>query len=275
MQNQLDLRLLTLTLVVNGVSKTYDTLEISATGTKYANALQNECEVKITNVDRATQDYILTQTSPYNLNKSPKILTVSAGRKSYGTSVVYVGNIISSLVSQPPDIAITLKCLTGNFLKGNIISRFQPGGASLSQIAAGIAQDTNTLLQFQATNKTVANYNFAGASLKQVDLLNSMGGVNAFIDNNTLVVKNALVPLTGKTKVVSANTGMIGIPEFTEQGIRVKFLYDNQTTLGGGLQIKSDIYPAANGFYVIYKLGFQLTNRDVPFYWIADAARIR
>ena len=275
MLNQLDLRLLTLTLEVNGVSKTYNTLEISASGTKYANALQNECEVKITNVDRATQDYILTQTSPYNLNRTPKTLTLAAGRQSYGTSVVYVGNIISSTVSQPPDITITLKCLTGNFLKGNILSRFYPGGAALSQIAGGIAQDTNTILNFQATNKTVANYNFTGAALQQVNLLNSLGGINAFIDNNTLFVKDAAISLRGTTKLVSAETGMIGIPEFTEQGIRVKFLYDNQTSIGGGLQIVSKIYPAANGHYIIYKLGFQLANRDTPFYWIADATRIK
>ncbi len=66
---------------------------------------------------------------------------------------------------------------------------------------------------------------------------------------------------------------MIGIPEFTEQGIKVKFLLDNRTTLGGGIQIESKIYPATNGNYVIYKLGFEITNRDKPFYWIAEATR--
>ena len=57
--------------------------------------------------------------------------------------------------------------------------------------------------------------------------------------------------------------------------LKVKFLLDNQTTLGSSLEIQSQQYPAANGTYVIYKLGFQIANRDTPFYYIAEAARRR
>lgn len=272
---ELDPRIVKVSIEVNGRIKTYDGLAIVANGTKYANALQNECEVTISNLDKTTQDYILTETSPYTLNRTPKTVTVEAGRKSYGTAVIYRGNIVSSIVSQPPDIGVTLKCLTGNFLKGNIVTRNQPGQATLRQISSQIAQDTNTVLNFQATDKNIANYSFAGAALKQVDVLGASGGLNVFIDDSTLVVKNAFVPLNNTLRILSADTGMIGIPEFTEQGIKVKFLLDNRTTLGGSLRIISQQYPAANGDYVIYKLGFQIANRDTPFYYIAEAARRR
>ena len=208
-------------------------------------------------------------------NRTPKTVTVEAGRVSYGTSLIYSGNIVSASVTQPPDIGVTLKCLTGNFLKGNILARNQSGQATLSQISKQIAQDANTQLNFQATDRNIANYSYGGASLKQVEVLGAMGGINVFIDDNTLVVKNAFVPLTNVLTILSADTGMIGIPEFTEQGIKVKFLLDNRTRLGGTLRINSTIYPAVNGDYVIYKLGFQITSRDVPFYYIAEAARRR
>ena len=273
---QLDPRLLTLSIEVNGSVKTYSDLFITANGTKYANALQNDCEITIANLDRSTQDYILTQTTPYNLNYSPKLAIIRAGRQSYGTSLVYAGNIISSIVSQPPDVKITLKCLTGNFLKGSVISRNQPGTALLSRISAAIAQDCGNLqLNFQATDKQIANYSFGGAAIKQVELLGSLGNINAYIDDRTLVVKNNLIPLTGSLQTISAETGMIGIPEFTEQGIKVKFLFNNRTTLGGGIRVISNVYPAANGDYVIFKLGFELSNRETPFYYIAEAARRR
>ena len=227
------------------------------------------------NLDRATQDYILTETSPYNLNRTPKIVTVEAGRVSYGTAVnlqwqcgYFVGNSAAGHRNNP-------KCLTGNFVKGNILTRNQPGSATLKQISQQVAQDTNTILNFQATNKSIANYAFSGAALNQVELVGSMGGVNAFIDDNVLVVKDAFIPLTNTLRILSAETGMIGIPEFTEQGIKVKFLLDNRTTLGGSLRIQSKLYPAANGDYVIYKLGFQIATRDTPFYYIAEAARRR
>lgn len=274
--NELDPRIIKVSIEVNGRLKTYSgPLAITVSGTKYGNALQNEAEIVLENLDRATQDYILTETSPYNLNRTPKIVTVEAGRVSYGTALIYSGNVVTSSVTQPPDIGITLKCLTGNFVKGNILTRNQPGSATLKQISQQVAQDTNTILNFQATNKSIANYAFSGAALNQVELVGSMGGVNAFIDNNVLVVKDAFIPLTNTLRILSAETGMIGIPEFTEQGIKVKFLLDNRTTLGGSLRIQSKLYPAANGDYVIYKLGFQIATRDTPFYYIAEAARRR
>lgn len=278
--NALDPRIISVSIEVNGQTKTYTAsgnspLNITATGTKYGNSLQNECVVTIDNLDLDTQDYLLTTTSPYNLNRTPKTVTVKAGRESYGTAVIYVGNIVNVNVSQPPDITTTLKCLTGNFLKGNILSRNQPASVTMKQLSNQIAQDGNFVLNFQATDKNIANYNSSGTALSQIELLGQSGNINAFIDDNTLVVKNAFIPLTGTTRILSAETGMIGIPEFTEQGIRVKFLVDNQTRLGGGLEIQSAQYPATNGQYVIYKLGFQITSRDVPFYYIAEAARRR
>lgn len=274
--NELDPRIIKVTIEVNGRLKTYASpLFIKATGTKYGNSLQNEAEVIIANLDRATQDFILTETSPYNLNRTPKSITVEAGRVSYGTAVIYRGNIITSHVTQPPDIGVYLKCLTGNFIKGNIISRNQPGLAPMSQIVAQIAQDTNTINNFQATNKNISNYAFAGSAPKQVDLVNGFGGVNCFIDDNVLVTKDAFIPLKNTLRILNADTGMIGIPEFTEQGLKVKFLLDNQTTLGGGLRVTSKQYPAVNGDYVIYKLGFEIATRETPFYYIAEAARRR
>lgn len=273
---ELDPRIVKISIEVNGRTKTYDgNFALTANGTKYANPLQNECQITLTNLDKTTQDAILTDTSPYNLNRTPKAVTVEAGRQSYGTAVIYRGNIVSSTLSQPPDLTITLKCLTGNFLKGNIIARSQSGSVPLSTISKQIAQDSNTLLNFQATDKNIGNYSFAGPALKQIDILGSMGGINVFIDDNVLVVKDAYVPLNNTLRVLNAQTGMIGIPEFTEQGIRVKFLLDNRTTLGGSLQIESKEYPAVNGTYVIYKLAFQIASRDTPFYYIAEAARRR
>lgn len=274
--NALDPRVVRISIEVNGQLKKYSSpLFITANGTKYGNSLQNEAEIVIANLDRDTQNYILTQTTPYNLNRTPKTVIVEAGRVSYGTSVIYTGNIVVSKITQPPDVGIYLKCLTGNFIKGNIITRNQPGLAPLSTIVQQIARDTNTINKFQATNMNIANYAFSGSALKQIDLINTFGGVNCFIDNNVLVTKDAFIPLTGTLKILNAQTGMIGIPEFTEQGIRVKFLLDNKTTLGGGLRITSKQNPAINGDYVIYKLGFEISTRDTPFYYIAEAARRR
>lgn len=272
----LDPRIVKVSIDVGGGQvKTFSTgFQISAFGTKYANQLQNECQLVIENIDRDTQDYILTATSPFNLNYAPKFIRIEVGRESYGTTVLYDGNIINSSITQPPDIGLILKCLTGNYAKGSMVASTQGGRVALDVIMRQIATDLGVLLDFQATNKTIPNFQYAGPSLNQLTVINSYGGINAFIDNGTLICKDGFIPLNGPVTVVSAETGMIGIPTITEQGLRVKFLVDRQTRIGGGLQVISKQYPEVNGIYAIYKLGFEITSRDVPFYYVAECSRV-
>lgn len=271
---ELDPRIVKVSIEVNGRLKTYDGLSFEIDGCKYANAIQNECEIKIGNLDKDTLSYILTETSPFNKNKTPKRVIVEVGRISYGTAQLFIGNIVSSKLSQPPDVTVQLKCLTNNFSKGNIISTNQSSQAKLSQIANGVASTLGVKCNFQATDKQVNNYSYSGPSLKQIDSLNQMGNVNAYIDDDVLIVKNNNTPLANRIQIINANTGMIGIAGATEQGIKVKFLINSLTVLGGLLRIESSQYPEQNGDYEVYKLHFEVASRDIPFYYIAEAKRI-
>jgi hypothetical protein len=62
---ELDPRILRVGIEIGGNSKCMTDLAITAKGTKYANANQNDCEVTITNLAPATRDYILTEASPF------------------------------------------------------------------------------------------------------------------------------------------------------------------------------------------------------------------
>lgn len=270
---ELDPRLLRIGIEINGQLKLYEGLAMTASGTKYANANQNECEVKITNLDQATRDYLLTETSPFNKNKKRKILTVEAGRKSTGYSLVFSGDITNAVGAQPPDITLTLKAATGDHAKGDIIAASQPGVAPLQNIASSVAQGLGASLVFEAKPKQISNYSFTGSKVKQIEQLGAMGRVNAYLDDNSLVVKDFNAPLEKRTRELNLDTGMIGIPEFTEQGIKVKMLFDSQTVLGGGINVTSKLNPAANGLYTVFKLGFELASRDTPFYYIAECTR--
>jgi hypothetical protein len=269
----LDPRLLRIGIEINGQLKLYENLDITASGTKFANANQNECEVKISNLDKATRDFLLTETSPFNKNKKRKLLTVEAGRISTGYALVFVGDITSAVGSQPPDIALTIKAQTGQFSKGSIIATNQPGMVPLRNIAARVAQDLELNLDFQAKPKQISNYSYTGSKTKQVEQLAALGRVNAYIDDQVLVVKEYNAPLAKRTRILNQDTGLIGIPEFTEFGVKVKMLFDNQTVLGGGLDLKSANLPSADGLYTVSKLTFELASRDTPFYYIAEAAR--
>lgn len=271
---EIDDRLVRISVEINGQLKRFEGLALVARGTKYANANQNDCEVVVTNLTSISRDYLLTETSPFNANRTPKRFIVEAGRKSYGFAKIFEGTIASATPSQPPDIALTIKALTGNDAKGNVIARSQPSQVSLSQVSQQVANDLGASLVFEATDKKLANYNFTGGALKQIDALGAAGNVNAFLDDGTLIVKDQSEALSGTARVLDMDSGLIGIPEITEHGVKVKYLLDNTSRLGGLLRVRSRLNPAATGDYVIYKLGFDIASRDTPFYWIAEARRI-
>lgn len=270
---KLDQRLVRLGIEVSGQIKWYSDLAIWASGTKYGNENQNEAEFKIANLDRETRNYLLTEASPFNKNKSKKKIYLDVGRESYGTSRIYAGEIASATISQPPDITLTLKAVTADNQKGNVISRAQPGLSKMSAIAKQVATDIGAQLIFEAADKLLSNYSFAGAALKQVDKLARAGSVDAFVDDEILVVKDAGVPLANRMVVLNVDSGLIGQPEFTERGVKVTYLIDRDTTLGGAIKVESKMNPAVNGTYNIYKLGFEVANRDTAFYFVAEASR--
>lgn len=269
----LDKRIVRLGIELNGAVNFYEDLFISASGTKYGSGLMNETDIQITNLSREHRDWLMNELSPYNLNRSPKRLILEAGRASRGVQRIFVGDCISGEVSGPPDFTIKLKGRTGAFASGQTATVNKGPQAPLSDIAQTTADGLGLSLQFEADEKSVANYQWSGPAMKQVDRIGDVGDVDAFIDDDKLVVKKKGQPLLAGGIFISEETGMVGIPSLDIQGVTVKFLLDSAPVLGSSIEIQSKVFPAANGVYSIYKLDFAISNRDTPFYWTAKGSR--
>ncbi len=273
MTDELDPRIVRISLEVDGRFQVYEGLDVRARGQKSTNPLQNTCEVDIANLSAQVRNYLLTETSPFNANRKPKRMIVEAGRQSYGVTRLFYGEITSSLPSQPPDIGLNLKSQTGQHAKTKIVARSGTALQSHKALAGQIAGDLGVSLDYQAEDRQIANYAFTGSALRQVDALATAGEVDVFVDDETLVVKTRGKPLVGRVRQLSLDSGMIGIPEVTEKGIKVRMLLDNTTVIGGALDITSKLNPALNGQYTIYGLDFEIASRDTPFYFIANCER--
>lgn len=267
-------RLVKLSVEIEGQLTVFQDFDIKARGHKTANPQENTCDVTISNLNKHDRDYILTATSPFIANRrSPKRMIVEAGRASTGLTRLFVGDITSSQISQPPDIGLTLRFQTGAHKKGIVVGRSGRASQSLSSIAGGVASDLGVALTFEADDMDVANYSFSGPVLGQVDALNDAGHVDAYLDDTVLVVKNKGAPLKNRVRVLNKDTGLIGIPEFTERGLKTKMLIDATTVLGGSIDVTSSLNPAVNGSYTVYSLDFDIATREQPFYFIAEGRR--
>lgn len=275
MNTEIDLRRIRLGIEVSGRINWYEGegWNIKVSGTKYANPLQNDCTATIKGLSTETRDFILTETSPFNSNKTPKRLLVEVGRMSTGLFRIFTGDIASVEPGSPPDVDITIKAKTQSAQAGNVVAVSGGEKGKLSGIAQRVADEIGVGLDFQATDKLISNFSFSGAALRMVNLLQDAGGVRAFIDDEALIVKDYNKPLAGRIKILNMNSGMVGIPKGTEKGVDVTFLIDSESLLGGMLRLESKFNKALNGDYTIAQLKFEASTHDDPFYYTATCTR--
>lgn len=274
MTGAFDNRLLRLKIALDGQEYTYDqNYYITATGIKYTSGLLGECALRIDNISRNVRDTLIKQTSPFQTERKLATITLDAGRESSGLFTLFQGQAVASNPTQPPDIGLFIRSMEASYYLGSTVTNWFPSINLLSVIARRVADDMKLTLDFQATDKTVADYSFSGAATKQVKKLNEIAGIVAFVDNTVLVVKDENKPRGDSVAKINKNTGLIGVPQITEVGINVRVLMTGELRVGQKISVESDINPAASGDFIIYTLSYDVSSWDTPFYWVIEARR--
>lgn len=273
MMNTPDLRRIRFGIEISGRINWYEGLRVRAGGTKFANAQQNECTLTVSGLSMSTRDHLLTETSPFNSNRTPKRLILEVGRVSTALFRIFIGDIVSAEPSAPPDVDVIIKAKTQSAQAGNVVAIASGPISKLSAISQRVADEIGLGLDFQALDKNISNFSYTGAALKMVNLLQDSGGVRAFIDDETLIVKNYGSALSGRIRILGADTGMVGIPKATEKGLDVTFLIDSESLLGGMIRLDSKMNKSLNGDYVIDQLKFDVASHEDPFFYSATCSQ--
>lgn len=262
-----DQRIVQVSIEFESGIQTFEGLSIYASGQKFDAALYNQCEFRIYNLTQNQRNYIISQTSPLNPNRQNVKVFLDVGRASYGTFRLFEGGVWAGGITQPPDIGIVLTAITNNFATGVILGNTQSSIAQLSTVARSIADGNGLILDFQATDKQIDNFSYNGAAAFQLNSLNDIGGIVASVDNGVLTVRNAGTPIMGQSRLINAETGMVGIPQFTQNGVSVKMMIDNTIRLGQSITIESKIVPVVNGNYIVQQIFFEVASRDQQFWY--------
>lgn len=271
----IDPRVVRLGIQVGDDIKFYEGLSIKAKGVKFTSPNQGQCTITILNLNQETRDYLMRVANPFNTSNERKSVILEVGRVSTGKSVLYIGDIFRVFPTEKPDLGLELKCITGQFNKGKLVSRSGQELSTLSSIASGVATDNGLGLSFEVTDRNIANYSFTGSANAQITKLAELSDSDVYVDNSILYVKPTGKIKKGATvRVLNKSTGMIGVPKGTENGINVTMLYDSVSQIGSQISLTSEINPVLDGEYQIYKLEFDITSRDGPFYLNVEANRL-
>lgn len=261
-------------LEFNGSLKVYEGLDIKVSGTKHASPLQNEAAITIGGLSLETINYVLSESNPFAPKQKAARIIVEAGREGGSLFVVFQGDITKAEVSLPPDLNLTVKAKTNNANAAKIVVTNGRDVVRLRELSETVARNNNLLLNFQALDKNIANYQYTGTPAKQVQDLQDAGQVSAFVDDDTLVVKDADKPLTAKRRTLNEKSGMIGLPRLTESGIEVTYLVDGESMIGGQITIESQVNKSLNGDYKVEQLKFDMRTHSDEFYYIASCTRL-
>lgn len=253
-------------------TKVYKELYIRASGMRAISSVTGNCSITIINMLKKDRDFLITQSSLQNYNRSPLLVRLYVGRNYFNTGdeefLLYTGYMFASYASPPPDIGITLQSIENGIASFIVGNGNYPAISSISNIAQSIATNSKLQLDYQAKkDKQVANFNTGNVGVdKQIKKLNELG-VNAFVDNGVLVVLDIGASRGTELKEISLANGMIDIPQITIDGVVAKVLLSNEIQLGNRVKLTSIQNPAANGEYIVIRMNYEVANRDVPFYY--------
>lgn len=274
---KVDLRLVRVTIFINGVQHVYEKVAIEAKGTKHETAIQNFAEIRIANIDKDTREKLLTEGTPWAAARpQDNTILIEAGRESYGLFQIFRGHITTVNASQVPDIWLTIRAVTFQGDKWKTIAVSQKPLVKYSELSQQVADILGIPLEFSndVEDKNIAKFSFSGATTKLVDVLGKIThGVRAYINDDRLVIKKSVPSIHNSISTVSLETGMIGYPEFSDLGVTVRVFANPAINLGDDIDLISENYPSTNGIYHIYQLDFDITNRSGPFYYSITAGR--
>lgn len=273
-QSAFDQRLVEVDIKLPSGTLTFSNLSIYATGQKFMSAVSATCQIKLYNLTRAQRQQVITLSSPLVQPRVPIFVNLKVGRQSYGMFLLFSGQMVLADVLQPPDIGIVLNAIANSAQTGLIQNTQYPANTPLATIGAGVAQAGGWNLNNQCSNKSISNFSYTGSPLDGVTELNQMGGVQACVDNGTLIMINSTGSVNGQPYQLNQSTGMVGIPQVTDQGIIVRMMVNNQIQIGGRVTVKSVTNPAANGTYKILQIFYEIASRDQPFWYTLICSNI-
>ena len=200
--------------------------------------------------------------------------------------LIFAGDIYSALPEGLPDTWLNIEAKTNYFEQQNIIT-YSQDSAPVKDIATNLASQLGYELSWQSkSQKIIDAFNFNGAKAKLLNKLNQLDNFRAFIDNNILFVidKDEEPPEqnetpqtyagqprnnqkeTGSIKIVNGDTGLIGLPQPDEYGVKIKVLLDPSVAIGDWFKLESQRLPIVNGFYQVYEMTFDFATREPQYY---------
>ena len=255
--------------------KRLDGIEVKFSVDKLMSAVMNKASVDICNLAQEDIEYLTTYTSQFIAINERKRIRIFAGYEEDGVSLIFDGDVVEGMPTNPPDRWIRMKALSGYYTNKEPVSKTLNGDLSVQEVCSEAANLLGVPMIFEATSvKKISDFSFTGDKRKILKDLNELGDITAYEDDGVLMVVDKDKPRNSlEVRYIDENSGLIGVPKPDPLGIECTVLLDNSLKIGQQIYIESKIFPSASGLYYIYELKHSGDLRGQEFYTQIKARR--
>jgi hypothetical protein len=232
---------------------------VSATITRAGGSFQGALDMSIWGMtlskmnDLATLGYRI-QVDPAILNNS---VTVEAGDDENGMAVVFFGTIYSAWSDflGAPDCPFHVMAHVAGFeaLRPVPVTSYR-GLVDIATILSGMAEASNRTFVNNGVTGQFENVYYPGTAREQIERACQHANINYAIDDpapNTLTIWPKGKSRSGSVPLISPDTGMVGYPTFTANGILVTTFFNPSICFGRDVKIESSLTPANKQWNVL------------------------
>lgn len=195
------------------------------------------------------------------LFRSRDFVAIYAGNERDGMHVAFSGEITDAHAdfNSAPDVQFKITAMTGYF--GSITPAAPTaikGAQSVSDFISMQAQKMGYEYKNEGVTAQVSNAVFNGSPLAQARSAARQVGAELLLDDGviTLCPKGGAEE-TGNAVLLNKDTGLLGYPALTSEGVQLKALYNPAFRLGKLVKVES-IVPKASGTWRIIRLAHEL-----------------
>ena len=261
-----------------GNSKIIEGLATDVDITKPGLPEKNSASVSIANISLADMEQ-MTFLAFQPLQSLKNLITIEVGEQGKTLATVFKGEITSAYADygSVPDVEFKIEALSGGYaaqIGAKPIS--VKGNAKAADLIKQFAKEIGYTFKNEGVAASVRNAVFNGSPIEKARSVAAEVGAELLIDDDSMILMPYDKPRSGGAVLLTPETGLIGYPSFTSDGISFSCFFNPNLKQGGQVKIES-IVPRASGDWKITKLSHKLTAYRTgggSWYSSVDAAYI-
>lgn len=233
--------------------------------TKQGGEAKNKCSVAIKNIKQETVKQ-LTTLAFKRLETYKNVLQVSAGSRGANLPVIFVGEINSAVPfidDRSGELELRIEALSGYY--PNLIPTpptSVQGAVTIDKLMAQFASEASYQYENKGITGSVANCVFIGSPITKAQTLARQVDIDLLIDDGKMTIQPLQAPKEGESPLLSKDTGLLGYPSFSNEGIVCKSIFNENFKVGGYFKLES-VLPYASGEWQIVKVEHKLSAYEV------------